>query len=191
MTSLKKKFPFSWPQGIASLLTLSFLQLSGVSAFLAADEEFLVVFCTFVFIYQTWEILTSSMQEFVAHRSQLIAGNLKQMPGLIIQVNTELKKTFLERHYAKALALKVSSSVNKQIKELQEKRELALQEKLALQIKQNLVNLVSSRRKGNLQASIARSFRASLLEAFYERPLQNSKKLVFESLTQLKPNLSS
>jgi hypothetical protein len=107
MNSLKKKFPFSWPQGIASLLTLSFLQLSGVSAFLAADEEFLVVFCTFVFIYQTWEILTSSMQEFVAHRSQLIAGNLKQIPGLIIQINTQLKKTFLERHYAKALALKV------------------------------------------------------------------------------------
>ena len=47
------------------------------------------------------------MQEFVAHRSQLIAANLKQMPGLIIQLNTQLKKTFLERHYAKALALKV------------------------------------------------------------------------------------
>jgi len=191
MNSLKKNFPISWPQGIASLLTLSFLQLSGVSAFLAADEEFLVVFCTFFFIYQTWEILTSSMQEFVAHRSQLIAGNLKQMPGLIIQINTQLKKTFLERHYAKALALKVSSSVKKQITELQEKRELALQEKLALQIKQNLVNLASSRRKGNLQPSIARSFRGSLLEAFYERPLQNSKKLVFESLTQLKPNVVS
>ena len=104
---MKKNFPVSVPQGIASLLTLSFLQLNGVSAFLAADEEFLVVFCTFFFIYQTWEILTSSMQEFVAHRSQLIAANLKQMPGLLIQLNTQLKKTFLGRHYAKALALKV------------------------------------------------------------------------------------
>jgi hypothetical protein len=191
MNSFIKKFPVSAPQGIASLLALSFLQLSGVSAFLAADEEFLVVFCTFFFVYQTWEILTSSMQEFVAHRSQLIAVNLKQMPGLIIQLNTQLKKTFLETHYAKTLALKVSSNAKEQITQLQEKRELALQEKLALQIKQNLISLVSSRRKGNLQPSIARSFRGSLLEAFYERPLQNSKKLVFESLIQLKPDVSS
>ena len=50
MNSFIKKFPVSAPQGIASLLTLSFLQLSGVSAFLAADEEFLVVFCTFFFV---------------------------------------------------------------------------------------------------------------------------------------------
>jgi hypothetical protein len=47
---MKKNFPVSVPQGIASLLTLSFLQLNGVSAFLAADEEFLVVFCTFFLI---------------------------------------------------------------------------------------------------------------------------------------------
>ena len=165
--------------------------MSGVSAFLAADEEFLVVFCTFFFIYQTWEILTSSMQEFVAHRSQLIAGNLKQMPSLMIQINTQLKNTFLEKQHAKTLALKVSYSVKKEMTELQERRELALQEKLVLQIKQNLVSLATSRRKGNLQPSIACSFRGSLLEAFYRRPLQNSKKLVFESLIQLKPDVSS
>jgi hypothetical protein len=176
---------FSFPQGVATLLTLSFLQWTGITAFLAADEEFLVVFCTFFFIYQTWEILTSSIQEFVAHRSKVIAGNLKQMPSLMIQVYTQKKKQreLLVNHQYTSLAF--THLLLHLMEELSEERDLSGLELDVLQVNEHLTTLVMSKKKAGLQSSIALGFRASLLEAFYKRPLQNSRQLVFESLVQL------
>lgn len=71
------------------------------------------------------------------------------------------------------------------MEELSEERDLSGLELDVLQVNEHLTTLVMSKKKAGLQSSIALGFRASLLEAFYKRPLQNSRQLVFESLVQL------
>jgi len=172
---------------ISSFIAIAIINLNNKLWIILPNEELIVVFCFFSFVYFCSFYLAPSIEESLDERSSTIAKELQQI--------VNLNKSLLEQSiltYSKQLKLaqtisKLSVFSINFLTELKKKSKYSLYQILSHQMKSKIYGLlgITSNFKSNLQVKIVDSIRSGVSLKLFRLKLKKNTSLPF-TLAQFK-----
>jgi len=166
---------------------LAFFVLSSKHIFIY-NEETLVVFCFFGFLWTSVRMFGDSLTQSLNDRSAAIASELRASLG----AKEHLLRALLDEQKAR-LAFQTAltalqASTFGELSSVQNHRQIALQATTLQQIQAKLTGLVreQAQASGTLQSQVSAGFRGSVVEEFQSSKKTLHPKLIQQSLQDLK-----